>query len=280
MVRWCIRLTRLTLVCEVIRYRLVQVRQNQKKTFRVGGPQSPFSISSSFILSFVLLPFFLNTKIFQFVELVDGSSLWSFLGLFLYHRYDGHEFSSCSFRQLWLSFFQAAVDVVNLAELSSYEYRRRFLLDLFRNWSRASDADFLIFREISKQWLTYTQSGTKQFRLHLCSKVKLSYVAKSFSLRHERRPLCLAMLTFFQSRARFAALPRWKFLLFLQNNHDWTDRHFELFYYNDKATVNSALQHRRAVNVDSSFWSCCCGNFARALLRQDPPWGYFSHLWS
>ena len=45
-----------------IRYRLVQVRQNQKKTFRVGGPQSPFSISSSFILSFVLLPFFLNTK--------------------------------------------------------------------------------------------------------------------------------------------------------------------------------------------------------------------------
>ena len=62
MVRWCIRLTRLTLVCEVIRYRLVQVRQNQKKTFRVGGPQSPFSISSSFILSFVLLPFFLNTK--------------------------------------------------------------------------------------------------------------------------------------------------------------------------------------------------------------------------
>ena len=31
MVRWCIRLTRLTLVCEMIRYRLVQVRQNLKK---------------------------------------------------------------------------------------------------------------------------------------------------------------------------------------------------------------------------------------------------------
>ena len=28
---WCIRLTRLTLVYEVIRYRLVQVRQNLKK---------------------------------------------------------------------------------------------------------------------------------------------------------------------------------------------------------------------------------------------------------
>ena len=61
MVQWCIRLTRLTLVCEMIRYRLVQVRQNLKKRLRVGGQQSPFSISSSFILSFVLLPFFLNT---------------------------------------------------------------------------------------------------------------------------------------------------------------------------------------------------------------------------
>ena len=36
MVRWCIRLTRLTLVCEVIRYRLVQVRQNQKKKHLVA----------------------------------------------------------------------------------------------------------------------------------------------------------------------------------------------------------------------------------------------------
>ena len=46
MVRWCVRLTRLTLVCKVIRYRSVQVRQNlkkkKKKTSRVGGPQSPF----------------------------------------------------------------------------------------------------------------------------------------------------------------------------------------------------------------------------------------------
>ena len=69
MVRWCIRLTRLTLVCEVIRYRLVQVRQNQKKTFRVGGPQSPFSISSSFILSFVFNTSFLSqykNKTFSF----------------------------------------------------------------------------------------------------------------------------------------------------------------------------------------------------------------------
>ena len=56
MVRWCIRLTRLTLVYEVIRYSLAQVRQNlKKKTFRVGCPQSQFSFSSFFILSFVLV---------------------------------------------------------------------------------------------------------------------------------------------------------------------------------------------------------------------------------
>ena len=55
MVRWCIRLTRLTLVCEAIRYRLVQVWQNLKKRLRVGGLESPFSISSSFILLFILL---------------------------------------------------------------------------------------------------------------------------------------------------------------------------------------------------------------------------------
>ena len=34
-----------------------------KPKFRVGDPQSPFSISSSFILFFVSLPFFLKTKI-------------------------------------------------------------------------------------------------------------------------------------------------------------------------------------------------------------------------
>ena len=37
MVRWCIRLTRVTLVCEVIRYRFVQVRQNHKKNFVLPG---------------------------------------------------------------------------------------------------------------------------------------------------------------------------------------------------------------------------------------------------
>ena len=69
MVRWCIRLTRFTLCCEVIRYLLVQVRQNlkKKKTLQFGGLQSPFSISSSFILFFVLRPFFLKTKN-QFAE--------------------------------------------------------------------------------------------------------------------------------------------------------------------------------------------------------------------
>ena len=47
MVRWCIRLTRLTLVCEVIMYRLVQVRQNHKKE------SGALSIDGSFIWSTV-----------------------------------------------------------------------------------------------------------------------------------------------------------------------------------------------------------------------------------
>ena len=34
-----------------------------KPNFRVGDPQSPFSISSAFILLFVSLPFFLKTKL-------------------------------------------------------------------------------------------------------------------------------------------------------------------------------------------------------------------------
>ena len=38
------------------------LKSQTKKTFRVGGPRSPFSISFSFILFFVLLPFLLNTK--------------------------------------------------------------------------------------------------------------------------------------------------------------------------------------------------------------------------
>ena len=60
MVFQCIRQTPFSLICEVIRNRLVQVRQ---KTFRVGDPQSSFTISSSFIPFFLLLPFFINTKI-------------------------------------------------------------------------------------------------------------------------------------------------------------------------------------------------------------------------
>ena len=45
MVRWCIRLTRLTLVCEVIRYRLVQVQKKKKKKKKLCF--SPRSIVSS-----------------------------------------------------------------------------------------------------------------------------------------------------------------------------------------------------------------------------------------
>ena len=47
MVRWCIRLTRLTLVCEMIRYLLVQVRQNHKKSLFGLAARNRLSISSS-----------------------------------------------------------------------------------------------------------------------------------------------------------------------------------------------------------------------------------------
>ena len=61
------RLTRLTLVCKVNRYRLVQVLQSLKKDL-LGwpqGPQSPFSISFefSFVFFFVLHASFLSQSI-------------------------------------------------------------------------------------------------------------------------------------------------------------------------------------------------------------------------
>ena len=49
MVRWCIRLTRLTLVCEVIRYRLVQVRQKKKKKKK---KESAFSLAERKVFPF------------------------------------------------------------------------------------------------------------------------------------------------------------------------------------------------------------------------------------
>ena len=61
MVRWCIRLTRLTLVCEVIRYRLVQVRQNQKK--RLFGLAARNRLSLSLPLSYSPLSYFLSFSI-------------------------------------------------------------------------------------------------------------------------------------------------------------------------------------------------------------------------
>ena len=52
MVRWCIRLTPLTLVCEVITYRLVQFRQSLKKDFSGWRPAIAFPylfLSHSFL---------------------------------------------------------------------------------------------------------------------------------------------------------------------------------------------------------------------------------------
>ena len=60
MVRWCIRLTRLTLVCEVIRYRMFQVWQNLKKMISFAG-NSNSSIVLTLILSVVTPNLSLNT---------------------------------------------------------------------------------------------------------------------------------------------------------------------------------------------------------------------------
>ena len=61
MVRWCIWLTRLTLVCEVIRYRLVQVRQNLKK--RLFGLAARDRLSLFLPLSFSPSSHFLSFSI-------------------------------------------------------------------------------------------------------------------------------------------------------------------------------------------------------------------------
>ena len=58
MVQWCIRLTHSTLLCEVIRYSLLQVWQNPSHLYMSGW--RPFSIPSSFVLFFILPLFFLK----------------------------------------------------------------------------------------------------------------------------------------------------------------------------------------------------------------------------
>ena len=65
MVRWCIRLTRLTLVCEVIRYRLVQVRQNLKR--RLFGLAARNRLSLSLPLSFSSSSYFLSFSIQKWI---------------------------------------------------------------------------------------------------------------------------------------------------------------------------------------------------------------------
>ena len=71
-------LTRLTLVCEVIRYRLLQVRQNLKKKKRLFGLAARNRLSLSLPLSFSPSSYFLSfsiqknttlaTRIFRFFE--------------------------------------------------------------------------------------------------------------------------------------------------------------------------------------------------------------------
>ena len=77
-VRWCIRLTHLTLVWEVITYRLLQVRQKLKKNFLGWRPAIAFLYLFSFILYFFLLPFFLKTTSIYGFHKVINISFFSF----------------------------------------------------------------------------------------------------------------------------------------------------------------------------------------------------------
>ena len=75
MVRWCIRLTRLTLICEVIRYRLVQVRQNHtKKDFSGWRPAIAFLYLFLFH-SLLRLTFFPSQYKNEFIFVKRRSSL-------------------------------------------------------------------------------------------------------------------------------------------------------------------------------------------------------------
>ena len=67
-------------------HRTILKISKKKKTFRVGGPQSPFSISSSFPIFFVLLPFFLKKKVYSYKVEVRLSRL--FVASFVLEKID------------------------------------------------------------------------------------------------------------------------------------------------------------------------------------------------
>ena len=69
MVRWCIRLTHLTLVCVVIKYHLVQVWQNLNKKIKTFGLAARNHLSPSLPLLFSLY-FFSQNKYFFVAALV------------------------------------------------------------------------------------------------------------------------------------------------------------------------------------------------------------------
>ena len=90
MVRWCIRLTRLTLVCKVIRYCLVQVRQNHKKK-RLFGLAARNRLSLFLPLSFSSSSYFLSFSIQTFfVQVAHLCLLPSSLILYSHHTFVLH----------------------------------------------------------------------------------------------------------------------------------------------------------------------------------------------
>ena len=87
MVQWCIRLTRLTLVCEVIRYRLVQVWQNLNKRLFGLAARKHLPLSLIFTLSFSSSSYFLSFSIQKRFKLISAIPL---------------RFRSPVFQRMWL----------------------------------------------------------------------------------------------------------------------------------------------------------------------------------
>ena len=84
--------TRVKRVSRIHHRTIHQNLKKKKKRLRVGGPQSPFSISFSFILFFVLLPFFLNTKTErQYYAYSILEDRWSGKYTVVKRLYDGHK---------------------------------------------------------------------------------------------------------------------------------------------------------------------------------------------
>ena len=105
----------------VIRFRLVQVRQSLKKYFRVGGPQSPFSISSIplsfcsssyFLVVWALEPDYLLLDIFHLRSDPETWTRWTIEAALVkvHHRPSSLKMVRWGIRQMLLTLVWEVID--------------------------------------------------------------------------------------------------------------------------------------------------------------------------